>query len=116
MKLNKIIAILLAPVGLLTLVAGFYFFVNTQSAPVVIRWIFVSLMTLDAILYFVASWAIFRKIRWFYYPAIFLLAINMIALVFDDVGLVDLVVGFYNAILIVLVLVFLKNENGQKRK
>lgn len=86
-----------------------------MSVPITIRTIFLLLLTLDAILYFVASWVVAKKIKRFFYAVIFLLSINIIALIFDDVGLVDLLAGFYNLMLIILLAINLKKENGKRK-
>jgi len=115
MKSNKITAILLAFGGLFTLTAGIYFFARSASVPITIRTIFLLLLVVDAILYFVASWVVAKKIKRFFYAVVLLLSINIIALIFDDVGLVDLLAGFYNLILIILLAIYFKIENGKRK-
>lgn len=101
--MRKLIIALLVIAGLATLAVGIYFPIQAISVPLSIRLIFSGLMVLDAIAYFVVSWGIYKEIKWLFYPTVVLLAINILALAFDNIGWADFVFGFYNLILILLI-------------
>lgn len=112
--MKKIISVLLAFLGILTLIAGIYYYMNNPTVDQTTRIILSSLFVADAILYLAASWGVFKKIRWLFWPTIALLAVNILALVFDDIGWVDLSAGFYNLIIIILLLTSVgKDESGR---
>lgn len=102
--MNKIIIALLVVFGLFTLMAGIYFPISATAAPLTIRLVFLSLLLIDAILYFIAAWGIGRKIDLLFYPTIMLLALNILGLIFDDLGWINLGAGVYNLLIIILLI------------
>lgn len=112
--MKKIISVLLAFFGILTLITGIYYYANTPLIDKTIRTIMFSLFVADAIFYLAASWGVFKKIRWLFWPTIALLAVNILALVFDDIGWVDLSAGFYNLIIIILLLTSVGKDESRR--
>jgi hypothetical protein len=99
MKLKNLLSALFFLAGLATLVIGIYYTVQTTNLAFIIRFIFAALLGLDAIFYFIAAWGIYKKINWIYIPALVLLVVNVLGLIFDDFGLADALFAIFSIIL-----------------
>jgi len=96
------VSFVLVGLGVLAVAVNYTFF--GPDIPLVLRVIFFSLLFTDAICYFVAAWGVWKNIKWLYPLIIALLAINIIGIIFDDIGFVDIAAAVYNVILLVLLI------------
>jgi hypothetical protein len=91
--------------GLGVLAAGTFYAVEPEMASLPIRLIFLFLLLADAVCYFVAAWGVCRDIKWVYPLAVILLIINTLALIFDNIGVIDLSVAAFNILLLILLII-----------
>lgn len=70
------------------------------------------LMGMDAVCYFIAAWGVAKNMKWLYLPVIFLLVINILGAIFDDIGVIDVVFVVAN----ILTLTFLYNYQKKIQK
>lgn len=82
-------------------VAVRYTFWSPDISPI-LKTIFFILLGGDAVCYFVAAWGVRRGVKWTYLFTIGLIVINILAAIFDDVGLTDLVAAGINILMLVM--------------
>ncbi|HOE15551.1 MAG TPA: hypothetical protein PLH82_02700, partial [Candidatus Paceibacterota bacterium] len=65
-----------------------------------------------AICYFVAAWGILKNKKWLFPWTVALLIVNILALIFDDIGVIDISYGIFNFLILALVIYsYRKNLN-----
>lgn len=100
--LRNVLIVLLGVMGFAVLaVAVRYTFWGPEIA-LVLRLIFFFLLFTDAVCYFVAAWGVRRGKKWVYTFTIALLAVNILAVIFDDIGLVDIVAMGFNLLMLIM--------------
>jgi len=102
--LKKIISILLIISGLSTFVVAVYYPVNATTVSFSLKMIFFLLLFTDAVCYFVATWGILKNKKWLFPWTVALLVINILGLIFDDIGAIDITYGIFNFLILVLVI------------
>jgi len=102
--IKNLLIILLSLSGLAILAMVAFWALEGEMASRLILLVFLTLMLFDAIGYFVAAWGVCRNIRKLYPWTLALLTINIIALIFDQIGVIDLTVGGINLLLLILVI------------
>jgi len=91
--------------SLLWVVFSIVYFFNYSNWLGMINFAMGSLLLLDAFLYLIVAWGIFKKIKLLYYFGLFLILGNIVLVIVDELGLVDFAVLTLNlAILISLIL------------
>ena len=108
--LKKIIIISLIISGLSTSVVAVYYPINTVSISLALRLMFFLLLFADAICYFVAAWGILKNMKWLFPWTVALLVVNILALIFDDIGIIDLAYGIFNLLILILVVYYHRNN------
>lgn len=105
-NLKKFLILILVLLGLLTLTVAVYYPINTTSISLTLRLMFFLLLSADAICYFVAAWGILISKKWFFPWTVALLVVNILALIFDDIGIIDLAYGVFNLLILILVIYY----------
>ncbi len=100
----KILAILLTLSGLGTLAVGIRYSFFGPDILLTLKIIFFALLFADAICYFGAAWGVLKNIKWLFPLTIALLIVNALGIIFDDIGLVDILAFLVNVIILVLVI------------
>src|SRR4030042_4401650 len=93
---HNLLIILLFLAGLSVLAVAILYPAFNPSLSLNIRLIVASLLIVDAAFYFLAAFGVYKKIKWLYYFAIFLLAANALAAIFDEIGLYDIAASATN--------------------
>jgi uncharacterized membrane protein len=102
--MKKIPTILLTLFGLGTLaVAIRYSFFGPEIA-LNLKIIFFALLFADAVCYLIAAWGMWKNIKWIYPLTVALLVVNALAIIFDNIGLIDILAFLVNVIILVLVI------------
>lgn len=102
---------LLGIFGVVILVSAMFFMVTNTHVMFLIRLIMASILFLDAICYFVAAWGIAKNIRWIENLTVFLLAINALGVIFDDIGFYDILTLVSNIILLFMLIFHLRSRH-----
>jgi len=90
--------------SLLWVVFSIVYFFNYSNWLGMMNFAIGSLLLLDAFLYLVVAWGIFKKIKILYYFGLFLIFGNIVLFIVDEFGLVDFAVLALNlAILVALI-------------
>ena len=105
-NLKKFLVLILVLLGLLTLAVAVYYPINTTSISLALRVMFFLLLSADAICYFVAAWGILINKKWLFPWTVALLVVNILALIFDDIGAIDLAFGVFNILILILVIYY----------
>jgi len=109
--MKKILTILLALFGLGTLAVTVNYIFFGPEIPLALKVIFFALLFADTVCYFGAAWGVWKNIKWIYPLTIALLVVNALGLIFDDIGLVDILVAIFNIFVLVLLVYNRKGAN-----
>jgi len=104
---NTLITLLvLMGLAVLAVVVG-YPLLNGEI-PTNVIWLISVLMGADAICYFVAAWGVAKNIKWLYPLTTALLIVNALGVIFDDIGVIDVIFMVANTLILILLLNYRK--------
>lgn len=109
--MKKVLAALFIIMGLMILAVMAFFAIEPEMTSLPVLLTFLALFVIDAICYFVAAWGVSKNIKRLYWPTIAVLGINILALVFDNIGIVDISVALYNILLLILFIINMRRKN-----
>ena len=89
--LMRPLAYLLILLGLGVLAAAAGYPIYNPTVPLNWRLVLSLFLLADAACYFTAAWEVLKGIKWLSLPTMALLTINALAVIFDDIGLPDII-------------------------
>lgn len=113
--LHHLLIFLLALTGVGLLVLAVFYYQTQTNIATNVRAIIAGLFFLDAIFYFVVAWGVCRKIKWLYWCGIALVAVNAVAIIFDDIGFYDIIASLINIPLLIMLISDRKQLNPSTR-
>lgn len=115
--LKRLLAILFVLSGLAVFVSAILYPILNPNLPIATRLIISSAIIADAFCYFIAAWSVTRSIKWLYLFTIVLLIVNAIGIIFDEVGMYDILASAFNILLLGLFVISLniKKEKDEKQ-
>ncbi len=107
LKLHNILIALfaLSGVGVVVVATNWLVALTEMGFPVAISVIFGNLMAIDALFYFLVAWGLYKKTKWAFTMGLILVSINILALIFDDFGIIDALAAFFTLLLGILLLI-----------
>lgn len=101
LKLHNILIALfaLSGVGVVVVAINWLVALSEMGFPVTISVVFGNLMAIDALFYFLVAWGLHKKTKWAFTMGLILVAVNILALIFDDFGLTDALAAVFNLLL-----------------
>lgn len=109
---NLLIALLIITGLSIIFLTLFYFFNYQDQIPQTALIIISSLLLFDGIIYFSIAYGIIKKIKIFYHFGILLNFLNAIAIIFDNIGLYDIIATIVSLIILILLIIDYKNNKG----
>jgi hypothetical protein len=113
-QVNQVLAVFLTTMGLAVLAVALRYTFWGPDISLVLQLIFFFLLFADAVCYFVAAWGVRRGKKWVCPFTIALLVVNILAAIFDDIGLADIVVMGFNLLMLVMLFYSKKEIYGSK--
>lgn len=110
-KLHNILIALfvLSGLGIIVVAINNLVVLSNMNIPVVVSVIFGNLLAIDALFYFLVAWGLHKKTKWAFTMGLILVAVNILALIFDDFGLADVLAALFNLLLGAMLVIDRKN-------